>query len=116
MSGLPSIPGPGPDRELIRPAEWMSPERYAAMLDHLTRAEYQADWPDRADEEPRKVADISLSDSGETLAITPEGVININLLWEDRAQWPFGHPCRNCDELAMNHPVTGPPVDCREWR
>lgn len=72
MRGLPSIPGPGPDRELIRPAEWISPERYAAMLDHLITA--------------------------------------------DRAEWPFGHPCRNCDELAINHPVIGPPVDCEEWR
>jgi hypothetical protein len=34
----------------------------------------------------------------------------------DRAAWPLGYLCRNCDERAIDHPVAGPPVTCEEWR
>lgn len=37
-------------------------------------------------------------------------------LAEDREQWPLGHPCRNCGELAMDHPVENPTCGCEEWR
>jgi hypothetical protein len=42
------------------------------------------------------------------------------LLAADRAAWPLGHPCRNCDHLAIDHPIDhraeNATVDCEEWR
>ena len=34
----------------------------------------------------------------------------------DRAEWPLGHPCRNCGGLARYHPVKNPTITCEEWR
>ena len=56
----------------------------------------------------------SLPEPPDRELIRPEALAA--LIAADRKEWPYGHPCRNCDELAMNHPVVGPPVTCEEWR
>lgn len=38
-----------------------------------------------------------------------------SLIALDQQENPYGHPCRDCGQLARDHPVQGV-LECRDWR
>lgn len=49
---------------------------------------------------------------GAAAAIANEADVLRDLIAQDYRDWPDGHPCRDCDQLAKAHPVEG----CEGWR
>jgi hypothetical protein len=48
-------------------------------------------------------------------AVTEPPPTLVQVLAQDQQDWPDGHPCRDCGQLAKNHPVVGV-LECRDWR
>lgn len=46
---------------------------------------------------------------------TPESQLIAELIADDASTWPYGHPCRDCDQLAKDH-APEPNDQCEGWR